>query len=96
MREDLLRVTDGRADPNLLETLVIGAYPAMLWMRERGVRWVLMYGRQAFEVDGKRRFWGGLIVEAVGGGAGLSDRLFELSEQAGVSTCDTSAGQAGF
>jgi len=84
MRADLVRVTDGRADPELLEVLVAGAYPAMLWMRERGVRWLLMYGRQAFEVDGKRRFWGGLLVEVIGGGPGLSDRLFELAEEAGV------------
>ena len=84
MRDDLLRVTDGRADPGLLDLLVAEAYPSMLWMRQRGVRWMLMYGRQAFEVDGKRRFWGGLIVEAVGGGPGLSDRLFELAEDSGV------------
>jgi tricarballylate dehydrogenase len=84
MRDDLLRVADGRAEPELLETLVSEAYPTMLWMRERGMRWVLMYGRQAFEVEGKRHFWGGLVVEAVGGGPGLSDRLFELAERAGV------------
>jgi len=83
MRDDLLRITDGRADPELLETLVSEAYPTMLWMHERSVRWVPMYGRQAFEVEGKRRFWGGLVVEAVGGGPGLSDRLFELAEEAG-------------
>ncbi len=84
MRADLMRVTDGRADPALLDVLVGGAFPAMLWMRERGVHWVLMYGRQAFEVEGRRRFWGGLVVEAVGGGPGLSDRLFELAERAGI------------
>jgi tricarballylate dehydrogenase len=84
MGDDLLRVTEGRADRGLLETLVSEAYPTMRWMRERGVRWVLLYGRQAFEVGGKRRFWGGLVVEAVGGGPGLSDRLFELAERAGV------------
>jgi tricarballylate dehydrogenase len=84
MRADLMRVTDGRADPGLLDSLVQQAFPTMLWMRQKGVRWVLMYGRQAFEVDGKRRFWGGLAVEAVGGGPGLSDRLFELAEAAGA------------
>jgi tricarballylate dehydrogenase len=84
MRADLMRVTDGRADPELLEMLISEAFPTMLWMRERGVRWMLMYGRQAFEVRGKRRFWGGLVVEAVGGGPGLSDRLFELAEAAAV------------
>jgi tricarballylate dehydrogenase len=84
MHAGLMRVTHGRADPELLDMLISEAFPTMLWMRERGVRWVLMYGRQAFEVGGKRRFWGGLVVETVGGGPGLSDRLFELAEAAGV------------
>src|SRR5438093_12193416 len=84
MRDDLLRLSDGQADAALTDILVDRAYPTVVWMREQGVRWVLLYGRQAFEVDGKRRFWGGLVVEAVGGGSGLSDRLFELAEEAGV------------
>jgi len=56
----------------------------MLWLRERGLRWVLQYGRQAYAVGGVRKFWGGLITEAVGGGKGLSDGLFEMAETAGV------------
>src|SRR4029453_18933434 len=70
MGEDLLRVSDGRADGALTDVLVDQAFPTMVWMREQGVRWVLLYGRQAFEVGGKRRFWGGLGVEAGGGGLG--------------------------
>ena len=81
---DMMRMTGGRADPGLAHVLASRSYPAMAWMRDRGVRWALAYGRQAFERDGKVRFWGGLIVEAVGGGVGLSDRLFELAERAGV------------
>ena len=85
MREDLVRVTGGRADPGLVDALVDGARPAMIWMRESlGVRWVLLYGRQAYRVGGLLRFWGGLIVEAVGGGAGLSDALFGACEARGV------------
>ena len=56
----------------------------MRWLREQGGRWVLMAGRQAYEVGGKLVFFGGLIVEAVGGGAGLSDRLFESAARQGV------------
>src|SRR5439155_6742690 len=74
----------GLADDALVDTVVSGAFPTMLWMRDRGVPWVLQHGRQAFEVGGVRRFWGGLISEAVGGGKGLSDRLFELTERARV------------
>ena len=81
---DMMRMTGGRADPNLARVLASRSYPTMAWMRDRGVRWALAYGRQAFERGGRVRFWGGLIVEAVGGGVGLSDRLFELGEMAGV------------
>ena len=43
-----------------------------------------MYGRQSFEVDGKRRFWGGLTVEAWGGGQGLIDQLTEIATKLGI------------
>ena len=82
--DDLARVTGGRADPELSRVLVSESLPAMLWMRRAGVRWALARGRQAFTSGGTSRFWGGLVVEAVGGGKDLSDRLFELAEQAGV------------
>ena len=78
---DVMRVTEGLSDPSLLQTLTSKSFPTMLWMKDQGVPWILAYGRQAFEQEGKQRFWGGLIVEAVGGGKGLSDRLFELVER---------------
>ncbi len=81
---DMMRMTGGRSDPGLARVLASRSYPTVVWMRDRGVRWALAYGRQAFERGGRVRFWGGLIVEAVGGGVGLSDRLFELAERAGV------------
>ena len=81
---DVMRVTEGLSDPNLLQILVSESYPTMLWMRDQGVPWILAYGRQAFEHEGKLRFWGGLIVESVGGGKGLSDRLFELCHNAEI------------
>ena len=45
----------------------------MLWMRGQGVRFMPIYGRQAYQVDGRFKFWGGLTVEAWGGGPGLID-----------------------
>jgi tricarballylate dehydrogenase len=81
---DVQRVCEGLSDPQLVQLLVDESYPTMAWMRDQGVPWVPAYGRQSFEQDGKRRFWGGLVLEAVGGGKGLSDRLFELVERAGV------------
>jgi tricarballylate dehydrogenase len=83
-RADLATVSDGLIQEGLADTLVREAAPTMRWLREQGGRWVLMSGRQAYEVGGTLVFFGGLIVEAVGGGAGLSDRLFESAEQRGI------------
>ncbi len=84
MHADMMRVSEGLADDALVDVIVRRAFPTVLWMRDAGVRWVLQYGRQAFESGGVRRFWGGLITEAVGGGKGLSDALFEIALKAGV------------
>jgi len=70
-REDLMRVSEGKADAELVETLVTHAHPTMLWMQELGMRFILLYGRQAFREGGVHRFWGGLVVEAIGGGPGI-------------------------
>ena len=56
----------------------------MRWLAERGVRFTLMTGRQANEVDGVLVFYGGLTVEAVGAGKGLSDQEFAAAERLGV------------
>ena len=81
--EDVMRVTEGLSDPQMVETLVSQSLPTMAWLKEQGVPWILAYGRQAFRHEGKLRFWGGLIVEAVGGGKGLSDSQFEIVERKG-------------
>jgi tricarballylate dehydrogenase len=80
----MMRVSEGLADEALIDVVVRNAFATVLWMRSRGIRWVLQYGRQSFESGGVRRFWGGLITEAVGGGKGLSDGLFSLAERAGI------------
>ena len=47
-------------------------------MREKGVRWIPMFKRQSYLVNGVQHFFGGMAVEAVGGGWGLVDFLFKL------------------
>ena len=83
---DVMRLTEGLSDPEMVQLLVSQSYPVMMWMKDQGVPWILAYGRQAFTQNGVLRFWGGLVVESVGAGKGLSDRLFELVERAGVET----------
>lgn len=82
--EDMLRVTQYRCDPELVNILVGESLPTMQWMKSKKIRFVPIYGRQAFKVDGKFKFWGGLTVEAVGGGPGLVDALFEAAVREGI------------
>lgn len=82
--DDLMRVTEGLADPDLAQLLVSESHPTLLWLREHGVRFVLSFGRQAFKQGDKYHFWGGLLVEAVGAGKGLSDQQFEVAERMGM------------
>jgi tricarballylate dehydrogenase len=82
--DDMARVTQHRADPDLVELLVTKSFSTMCWMRDKGVRFIPIYGRQAFKIDGKFKFWGGLTVEAVGGGPGLINMLTESARKRGI------------
>ena len=81
---DMMRVTQGLSDPELAQILVTQSLPTMQWLQTKGVRFVLSYGRQAFKDGDIFRFWGGLLVEAVGAGKGLSDQQFEAAQRLGV------------
>src|SRR5690606_38542464 len=82
--DDMGRVTEWRCDPDLTELLVKGSFPALAWMRKKGVRFIPLWGRQAFKIDGKFKFWGGLTVEAWGGGPGLIDQLTGIAKREGI------------
>lgn len=82
--DDLMRLSDGLADPDLCSTLVENARSTLAWLRDHGASWGLAYGRQSFRVGEKSRFWGGLACEVVGGGKGLVDALFETAQKRGV------------
>ncbi|BBK39042.1 tricarballylate dehydrogenase [Allostella sp. ATCC 35155] len=82
--DDMGRVTEYRANPDLVELLVDRSRPTLRWMREKGVRFAPIWGRQAFKVDGRFKFWGGLTVEAWGGGPGLVEALFAAAEREGI------------
>lgn len=79
--DDLARVTQYRTNPDLAEMLVRGSYPTLLWMSSKGVRFAPIYGRQAFKVNGRFKFWGGLTVEVSGGGPGLIDVMTKIAAQ---------------
>ena len=87
-REDFMatlgRITDYRCDPDLADVLTANSNSTLRWMRDHGVRFAPSYGRQAFRHEGRFTFWGGAILEVVGGGPGLVDDLFDEAERLGV------------
>src|SRR6516165_5614366 len=82
--DDMARLTQHRADPDLVELLVTKSFDSLNWMRDKGVRLIPIYGRQAFKIEGKFKFWGGLTVESVGGGPGLIAMLTEAVKKRGI------------
>jgi tricarballylate dehydrogenase len=82
--DDMARVTQNRADPDLDELLVTRSFDTFRWLRDKGIRFIPIYGRQAFKIEGKFKFWGGLTVEAVGGGPGLIKMLTEAASKRGI------------
>lgn len=67
----LMKVTRHQADEDMAWRLIDNSRATMVWLRGHGVRFIPMFGRQSFLVDGKHHFYGGVNIEAVGGGAGL-------------------------
>ena len=82
--DDMYRVTNYRCDADLVEVLVTKSLETLQWMKEKGVRFQPSYGRQAFKVDGKFRFWGGLCLETWGGGPGLVETEHGIARKNGI------------
>ena len=82
--DDMARVTEYRCDPDLTEILVKRSLETLEWMRTKAVRFTAAWGRQAFNIGGRFKFWGGLTVEAVGGGPGLVESLTSAARKNGI------------
>lgn len=70
---DLEKVCMGRSDPELAQTLIGESNSAIKWLANKdiGIRFQLSFNRQAYEVDGRIKFWGGLSLKTQDGGKGL-------------------------
>ncbi len=82
--DDMGTITEYRCNPDLVELLVKRSTETLRWMQSKKVRFQPIWGRQAFLVDGRFKFWGGLTIEAWGGGPGLVDTLTSTALKAGV------------
>src|SRR5262249_15670753 len=85
--DDPFRLTQYRTDATLVELLVTRSLDTMVWLRGQGARFVPIYGRQAGKVGGRWKFFGGLPIEASGGGAGLVEALTAAAPRRGLGLC---------
>jgi tricarballylate dehydrogenase len=83
-RSDMHRVTEGRADTDLVTLLVDNSRATLGWLAELGIGLRLMYDRQSYTVDGRHVFWGGLHVGTIDGGRGLIEGHRRAAEHAGI------------
>jgi len=91
--DDLGRLTDYKSNPDMAELLITKSQETLLWMRGKGIRFAPMYSRQAFKHEGKFVFWGGLALEAWGGGPGLVEGLFTALEKNGIDVAYEARGE---
>jgi succinate dehydrogenase/fumarate reductase flavoprotein subunit len=82
--QDINRVTKGRADPDLAKILVDNSRETTQWLMDNGARFMLSFNRQAFLVNGKYKFWGGMVMNLVDQGKGLYKWHCDLARSHGV------------
>jgi tricarballylate dehydrogenase len=83
--DDLGRVTQYFIDPDLAEALVDNSTDTVHWLMGRGVKFLPNYGRQAYNHGGRFKFFGGVVIYANGGGAGLVESEYKAAVKDGVS-----------
>jgi succinate dehydrogenase/fumarate reductase flavoprotein subunit len=82
--KDLERVTAGKYDRELGRELVEESDESVKWLADNGVRFQLSFNRQAYKVDGRFKFWGGICLKTEDGGKGLVADLREAARRCGV------------
>jgi tricarballylate dehydrogenase len=82
--DDMFELTEYRTDPELCELLVRSSFETARWVARQGVKLHPGLGRQAYKVDGKFKFWGGLALHINGGGAELLRALYAAAEKRGI------------
>ena len=82
--DDLFALTQYRTDPELAEILVRRSRDTATWVARQGVKLQPGLGRQAYQVDGKFKFWGGLALHIWGGGPEMLKALYATAERRGI------------
>src|SRR5712691_9032013 len=82
--DDMFEVTQYRTDTELCEYLVRNSLKTATWVGQQGVKLQPGLGRQAYKVDGKFKFWGGLALHIWGGGPEMLKALYANVERRGI------------
>src|ERR1700741_5555281 len=82
--DDMFRGTQYRTDGELCDRLVNRSRDAMRWLHSKGMKFAPIWGRQAYLIDNKFKFWGGLTVESTGGGPGLIEQHLRMAHRLGT------------
>ena len=79
---DLDRMTQGRMNRELAQTLVDESNAAVHWMRKVGIKWEPL--KEHAKVDGKRYFERGIAIHVAGGGIGQLTQWRRIAESLGI------------
>jgi len=82
--DDMARVTEYRCDPDLTEILVKQSFPTTLWMKKKEPALHSSLGPAGVQDRRPLKFWGGLTLEAIGGGPGLVESLTQIAKKSGI------------
>jgi tricarballylate dehydrogenase len=80
--QDIMRMSEGKADPMLTSVLVHNSSPTLRWMQSLGVRFELY--QTAVRQGGRIHFPAGAVIQFWNGGPGLTQRLFRTAEGRGI------------
>ncbi|KAF9651372.1 FAD/NAD-P-binding domain-containing protein [Thelephora ganbajun] len=83
--EDITRLSNGRSNPALVEALVDGSHDTILWLSKRiKIPFTLSFHRQAYLIDGRQKFWGGMVLAIEGRGKGLVSAHHRALKESGI------------
>jgi tricarballylate dehydrogenase len=82
--QDLLRVTEGRTDPALAETLISRSYDTVRWMAAQGITMEPALSLSGVRVGDRIKWSPGAVIRARHEGVGLSKSWFEIAQKHGV------------
>jgi tricarballylate dehydrogenase len=80
--DDIMRLSEGKADPTLTRVLVDNSYQTVRWMQSLGVQFELY--QTAVRQEGRIYFPAGAVIQFWSGGPGLTHRLFRAAEGRGI------------